>query len=446
MSNTEGSIKSSASASGGVQSGWTVVVLLSLLYAVSSVDRLILSLLVVPIKQELLVTDTQIGFLFGLSFALLYTLSGLPIARLADRGNRKWLIITGVCLWSACTVASAFAWDYNSLLACRAGVAIGEAVLTPAAISLIADLFPANRRLTPTAVYTSVGTVTGMTAAAIGAAFLTLATLLSPSFGEMPPWRLTLVLVGLPGVLIALIFAFATAEPERGQSTVVVTDTIKTAIKGELLSHLRAHGYFYAALFGAVGLSVTIAYSLIGWVPTLLTRKFALEPVHAGYLFGVIGAIAGAIGTLGTPQLLSLLKKAGRTDGILIAALLMCIVATPSVIVAALAPTLTIFVIGLSIAMIALPGLTLLPSLVVQQLSPARQRAQLVAIFLLISNLLGLGVGPTLTGFLTDTFFKDNGSTGASLAAMSIVALPLAALIIVSSRGAYRRLQALDVA
>lgn len=433
----------------GVQAGskaWTIVAFLSLLYAMSAIDRLILSLLVSPIKEELLFSDTQIGILIGLSFAVLYTLAGLPIARLADIGNRKWIVVSGVLLWSASTVASAFTWDYSSLLACRAGVAIGEAVLTPVAISMIADLFPKEKRSTPTAIYTAAGNVTAMTSGALGALVLMAATVFSPQFGDMPPWRLTMILVGIPGILLAIGFAVMTREPAR--SFVPPSPSVQgtASVSGTLASHLRAHGIFYFAIFGAIGLGMTVSYTLIAWMPTLLTREFGLTPGSAGLMFGTIGALSGAAGMLTTPKFLSIMDKAGRSDGILVAGTLMFVIAAPATMIAVLSPSLLILQLSLPFAMACLAGLALLPSLVVQQLSPPPYRAQMIAIYLLIVNLMGLGIGPALAGFLTDTVFAGNGGTGMSIAAMSVFAFPAAAALFLLARGPYRKLQAIGAA
>lgn len=413
---------------------WGVVALLSLLYAFSFIDRLILNLLITPIKGELGISDTQIGVLFGLSFALLYTLAGLPLARIADRGNRRLLIFCGVVFWSLSTVASAFAWDFSSLLVCRAGVAIGEAVLTPTAISMIADLFPREKRGAPTGVYTATGTVTGMAAAAIGGLVLALATMLSPAFEGVAPWRLTLILVGAPGLLAAVAFFALVREPARKELAVA-------ADNGALMIHLKGHWPFYAPFFAAVGLSAAVGYAMIGWAPTLLVRKFTMEPSHAGYLFGIVGVLSGLVGTLGTPVMVARASANGRRDGLLLAGVGMAVVGTPAVLVATLAPTLVVFTVALAIAFAAMPGLTLLPSLAVQQVTPPRQRAQVMAVYLLIANLLGLGVGPTVAGLLSDTVFHDNGGMGAALATVAGVALPLCIILLLLSRKAYKHLQ-----
>lgn len=413
---------------------WRTVAMLSVLYAFSGIDRLILSLLVLPIKEELAVSDTQIGILFGLSFALLYTLAGLPIARIADHGNRKWVVVTGVIVWSASTALSAFSWDFRSLLLCRAGVAIGEAVLTPAAISMIADLFPREQRGKPTGIFVATGTVVGLSAALVGGAALALATWLSPFADNMAPWRLTLVLVGVPGILAALLFAAIVPEPARSQAAMIS----KSATDG----HLRTHWLFYTTLFGAVGMSVALSYALIGFVPSMLVERFRLAPSSAGYVFGGVGVIFGLAGTLGTPWLAERLSRRTKRDGLLPVGIMMSLLALPAVVLAMFADNLLLFTGALCITLSMLPGLTMLPSLVVQQAAPPRQRGQMMALYLLIANMLGLGCGPMLAGLMSDTLYRDNGGMAMALATLGVGALSLTVILLLLARRPYRRLLA----
>lgn len=409
------------------------VALLCLLYAFSAVDRLILSLLVAPIKAELLVSDTQIGILFGLSFALLYTVAGLPLARIADRGHRKRLVVAGVIFWSASTMLSAFSWDYTTLVICRAGVAIGEAVLTPAAISMIADLYPRERRGTPTALFVATGTVFGLSAAAIGGLAFALAAALSPYAGGMAPWRLTLVLVGAPGILAGVAFAVLVSEPPRGEMSTAGPESSP---------HLAQHWTFYVPLFAAVGASVMISYALIGWVPALLGRRYGVEPATAGYIFGVLGIVAGGAGTLGTPWLADRITRRTGRDGLLPVGIVLSAVALPAVLAAMFATALPVFVGALAVALAALPGITLLPSLIVQQVTPATLRGQTMALYLLIANLMGLGCGPALAGLLSDTVFRDAGGMAVALAALGTGALLLSIALLLLARAPFRRLLA----
>ena len=191
---------------------WYMVFSLTLIYCVSFLDRNILSLLAVPIAGALGISKTQLGLLYGLGFGVLYALVGLPLAHWIDRGQRVWIVVIGVTLWSLCTFASAFATSFGQLAILRSGVAIGEAVLSPAAVSLIADLFDRERRTLPTSIYSAVGTVMGYGSYFFAGGALDLATHLSTQMA-MAPWRLTLIIVGLPGLLLAPLLRLTVREP-----------------------------------------------------------------------------------------------------------------------------------------------------------------------------------------------------------------------------------------
>ncbi|MGE3744465.1 MAG: MFS transporter [Sphingomonadaceae bacterium] len=185
-----------------------------LLYGISYIDRLILSLLAPAMSAQLQISDVEMGVLIGLGFGVLYTLAGLPLAHLIDRRRRISLVTVGVVLWSLCTIASAFAPSFTGLIIFRSGVAVGEAVLLPAAISLITDLFPRDRRTLPTTLYTGVGAVMYSGSYIAGGAALQLATAMSGSI-DLEPWQLTLMLVGIPGLLLAPLLWITVPKPPR---------------------------------------------------------------------------------------------------------------------------------------------------------------------------------------------------------------------------------------
>jgi MFS family permease len=421
---------------------WRAVALLSALYCISFIDRLILGMLIVPLKAELVLSDTQIGVLFGLSFALMYCLAGLPLARFADRGNRRNLIVIGVLVWTASTIASAFAYDHASLLACRAGVAVGEAVLTPTAISLIADLFTRDKRAWPTSLYTALGVLTAMGAFVPGGIAFDLATHLSPHVGGMAPWRLTLVLVGIPGMLLGLAFWIWVREPPReAGATTTRGDSL-----GEVARHVMHHWQVYLGVFAGVGLSATVTYALLGWTPTLLTRQFGLGTAAAGYLAGGAGAFGGLLGILTMPWVAGRLDRGGAGDGIFRAGIAFALLAMVFLMVAMTSHRLEVVAVGLGLALFGLSGLTLIPPLSVQQITPGRQRAQVMAVYLLITNLLGLGLGPVLAGMLTDHVFSGPGSNSAALFTLSVTALPAGVLLLILARKPFLKARAAAIA
>lgn len=222
---------------------WYAVFILSILYCLSFIDRLILAIVAQPVAVDLQLTDVQMGVLLGAGFAVVYALSGLPIASLIDRGHRIRVIAAGVVLWSIMTMASAFAASFGALLFARAGVALGEAALTPAAISLIANMFPADRRAVPTAIYSAMASIMTVGGYIVGGAALSLASALQPITG-LVSWRMTFLLVGIPGLILALILLVTVREPRVTPSS--TAGTVASANFLQFCRYLSAEWAFYA--------------------------------------------------------------------------------------------------------------------------------------------------------------------------------------------------------
>jgi MFS family permease len=368
---------------------WLAVGLLCFLFAASFVDRMILALLIEPIRADLGVSETQLAILFGLGFSLAYVTAGLPLGHLADRGNRRTLLIGGVLVWSAATVAAGFADSFATLAITRAGVGIGEAVLTPVAISMIADLFAPQRRALPTSIFSTVGAAMGSGSLIIGGGAVWLAERLGADLG-IEAWRLTFIIVAVPGLLGAIAFAIAVPEPERG-----VADRDQASL-GAAIAHLRANIRLYAGMFLGVGLMLTQAMGLVAWGPTMLMRQHGLSAAEAGAAFGGAAVVGSMTGALSVPFLLRRLAGHSPTDSILIAAFAYALVTAPAASLAIASGRFELVLIGIGIGLGGLAAGAVLPSLLVQAATPARLRGRAMAVYLLLSNLLSLGLGPVL--------------------------------------------------
>lgn len=246
------------------RTSWYLVALLALLYTFSFVDRLVLGLLTVDIGKDLRISDTQLGLLIGTSFAVVYSLAGLPLAHFLDRGNRKRIIVGGVLLWGGMTVLSGFAPNFAILAICRAGVALGEAVLTPAAISLIADSFPPERRILPTSIYAAVAALMTIGGMIIGAAALQLAHLLEGGLG-MPAWRLVLIMTGVPSIALGLLFASTVREPQRGRYDDPSLSSTSNATLRAFGEHLATNKGFYVPLYLGGALVTIFLFGIMTW-------------------------------------------------------------------------------------------------------------------------------------------------------------------------------------
>lgn len=397
---------------------WLVVALLSLLYAISFVDRMIIALLVDPIRTDLGVSDTQIGLLFGLGFALLYTLCGIPIAHLVDRGNRRRILLAGVLLWSGTTLLSAFADNYAMLLVSRAGVAVGEAVLTPTAISMIADLFPRERRSLPTSIYSMVGAVMGSGAFIVGAGAIVLANALGAAY-DISVWRLTLAIVAAPGFVAAALFAWLVAEPPRGAHDPAAGSATSLA---EAARYTLRHGGLYLAFFCGVGFMLVVAMSLVAWAPTFLVRVHGLSAAQAGVMFGGVAVAGSIVGTLSVSFVIRRLGGGSPERGVIRAAMLYALIAAPTLAVAIHAGTVAVVLGGIAVAMLGLSASAVLGPLLVQLTTPSDMRARMAALYLLLSGLLSLGIGPLLVSFFAEHQWFGGGLAHA-LGATSLLAL-----------------------
>ena len=418
---------------GGRRAWWTLS-LLSLLYVLSFVDRLILALLVAPLKADLGVSDVQLGLLFGPAFAIFYAVLGLPIARLADRGNRKALVTAGVLLWGAATVGSGFAGTFWVLVVLRVGLAVGEAALTPSAFSMIGDLFPAQRRAFAASVYSAMGMAGGSAAYIVGALVVHLAgqatnSGVAPAFSV---WQLVLIIVGAPSLVVGLLFAITVREPVRSSPGAAAPKM------SEVAGYLRRHARLFGGLFAGAGLTQAIGYAYSAWGPELLRRQYDWSIQQAGLALGLCGLFAGFGGTLAAPFVARALERRGRADGVALTSMGgVCLGAT----MAAAAPLQRdpmAFLVLQALSGFCLIGGANNVIVALQTLAPARMRATFVALLLTCITLLGLGVGPTAAAMLSTHLNPDGKSLGPALAILApMIAIP-AFLLLLWSRGGLR--------
>lgn len=431
---------SSPRATGGA---WWAVALLGLLYILSFVDRVILALVVAPLKADLGVSDMQLALLFGPAFAVFYGLLGLPIARLADRGNRRNLIVAGVLLWGVATVASGFAGTFWVLLTLRVGLAIGEAALTPSAYSMIGDLFPPERRALAASVYSATGMAGASGAYILGAVVVQGVETASVSGHALPlaAWQLVLVIVGLPSLLVGVLFALTVREPRRMQSADAAPSLV------EVIAHLRGRARLFVGLFAGAGLTQAIGYAYSAWGPELLRRQFDLSIQQAGFALGLTGLAAGFGGTLAAPQLTRFLERQGRRDAVALTSMACIGVGGVFATVAPLQSSAPVF-----LALHALSGFCLVGAannvIVAQQgLAPPRMRATFVALLLMCITLLGLGIGPTAAAAISSSLDPGGQALGRALAILApAIGLPALLLFAWSRRGFLDQMEAMPSA
>jgi predicted MFS family arabinose efflux permease len=392
-----------------------VLGILTTTYIFNFVDRQILSILQEPIKAELGLSDTQLGLLTGFAFAVFYITMGLPIARMADKGVRRNIIAFSLGLWSLMTALSGMAQNFVHLLLARMGVGVGEAGATPPAHSMISDIFPAKGRVTAIAIYNT-GVNIGMLAG-----FLIGGWMLE-AFG----WRIALLTVGLPGIILALIIRLTVAEPKRRQAP--ASDKSGPSIKATLKRLWQSRTYRYIAIAGAMSNFGSIG--LFVWMPPFLSRSFEMSPGQIGTWLALSIGVGGALGTYFCGYITDRLG-AKNTKWYAWVPACIFVICLPFIIAmlfsdSSLTALLLFLVPAILVAGYYAPLISMTHSLVEDNM-----RAMSSAITLLIINLIGLGLGPLAIGFASDLLQPTLGTE--SLRQAMLILLPLT--FIVSSAG-----------
>ncbi|MGH0033880.1 MAG: spinster family MFS transporter [Myxococcota bacterium] len=372
------------------------------------VDRQLVSVLLQPIKDEFQVSDAWMGALTGFAFMIVHSVVGIPLARWADRGDRRLILTLGLTVWSALTVASGLVRQFGTLLFARMGVGIGEAAGTPTAHSMISDYFPPERRATALAVY-AMGVYVGIMFGYIAAGWL----------GQNLGWRLTFMVVGAPGLLIALLMYWAVDEPPR-------TTTVESHPLREVVSYLVGKPA-YVILLAAASFHAAAAYCIAQWAPTFLLRVHHMSLIEVGLSLGLVTGVSGAAGTLVGGMVSDRLARANRA-GYAWTTAFAALGSLPFAIGFVLSDDAYLALAWFA-PMTFLTGMYIGPLYAMNQgLARPRMRATAVAAHLFVVSILGGGVGPWVVGLLNDAFQAEYGDAGIrqSLVWVQAVCLSLA--------------------
>ncbi len=416
-----------------------VLALLLAAYVISYMDRIALSLMVDPIRQDLQLSDLSISLLIGLAFVLLYTSAGIPLGRLADTWHRPRLIIFGMVLWCAATSACGLATGFTSLLVARILVGFGEATLSPASYSLIASYFPRERLALAISLY-----MLGITFGGGLATYLvgTITSLVSDvSLFGLPPgtdgWRTSFVLIGLIGVPFILLM-FTVREPRRGP---IVTHDPAPPLR-EVIAHLRNNFATYGALLTGYAVMAMASLGVVLWGPTYFIRVHGLEQAEVGTLFGIAMGICGTLGLLTGGWLADRIYARGTKDASPRIVIVSLLLQTPLFLAVYLTRDTQIAKLLLIPAMFAMLLQGGLQGASLQLITPERMRGLVIAIYLMMTNVVGMAFGPFVIALLSEQLYGGDAGIGRSLATVTAVSSLSAAAMIYYGLPAFRRLAA----
>ena len=405
---------------------WLVVFILALANCVSYIDRLIISLLVQPIKADLNISDTQFSLLTGAAFAIFYCGMGLVIARWADRYSRKWIIIIGMITWCSMTSLASIARNFSQLFLFRIGVGVGEATLSPSAYSMLAGYFPPQRLALAIGIFSSGVTAGTGLAFLLGGATITWVlaqdTMTLPLLGTLSGWRLVMLIVGLLGLPIILLMLLV-REPTR-------QNNINPATIFEVWIHYKQNIQKYGLLLIGYGTTSITAFSVMTWTPALYQRQYGASISEAAATIGTVALVGGLLGAFlggivadhlaqrGDP-LAKLKVLFGCGVGLLV----------PSVI-APLMPTMNGHAAVIFFTFFFGTAATGPAASYIQTITPDRMRAQFGAVYQFALTFVGATLGPLAVALVTNYVYGDEQKLGYSMSTVSAIANPIAAWLL----------------
>lgn len=416
--------------------GWYVVFVLCICGIVAFIDRQIINLLVEDIKLDLNVDDTQISLLQGFAFAVFYAIVAIPLGRIADSRNRRWLITAGILAWTAAAFCCGLAQNYSQLFVARMFVGVGEAVLTPAGFSLLADLFRPHRLARPVSVFTASSFFGSGIALMVGGLIVNQLSaaggITLPLIGQMEVWQGAFIIGALPGIPVALWFFLSVQEPPRRAIETAQADAVAYR-QGffQAIRYCAANGRLFLAVFVGLSLIAAAQFALGAWIPAFFMRVHSWSAGDIGYVQGLLFLICGTLGVIVGGWLTDMLHRRGYHDANLRTSAFAALLAIPFLFCVPLvnSPTMA--------AMLLAPGMLLstMPfgagAAVIPTVSPPMFRAQLVALYLLVANIIGQAGGPWVVALMTDSVFNDDQAVGTSLMIVVPTLLASGALIAV---------------
>lgn len=417
---------------------WWMLGVLFLLYLFSFLDRMVISILVPAIQADLGLSDTQMSLILGPGFALSYAVFGLPLGWASDRYSRRWVIFLGVCVFGLATGASGLANGFVALLAARMFVGVGEASLSPAAYSLLADRFPKRLLTMAINIYTMGIKIGSATALALGGFLVSTVPaegIVAPFVGHLLPWHVVMLICGLPAIPLALL-VFTFKEPPR--------KALAPLLEGEerqgLMPFIRSEWRLVVPILVGFGLIGIMGSGMNAWIPTYMARAFGWTPGQYGPMLGALN-LACSFSLILTAAIIDWLYAKGVRDAHLRFYVWMLAASLPIMGVMFFIKVSWIFLALFWVFLVVATPIVGYASAILQLISPAHLRGQMTAVFLFILTVIGGSLGPVLVATITDVVFRDEARLGYSLAVVALTVCPMAlGLLILALRPLRARL------
>lgn len=415
---------------------WYAVFVLALGLMVTYLDRGILSLLVEPIKRDLHISDTQMSLLMGFAFVCFYLVVALPIARLVDYKSRRAILGVGTAIWSLTTAVSGLARTFGQLFFCRVGAGVGAACSSPASFSMLADLFP-REKLSRAFAVLFFGMFLGegialIVGGGLASAFMRMSPRSWPLIGLLHGWQLTLIVIGLPGLLIAALMATLREPARRGRIVAGLGDAPvvpKQPSVKDVLVFIGKNAGIFLPMFASMGIAAVMGFGIRSWAPSFYVRTFHWTVARYGFVQGLLSLLVMPIGALTGSLFAEQLAKRGYDDANMRTVFVGQLLSLPGMILFPLMPTP-----GLSIALCTAYTFfvywTNAPmNAALQIVTPNQMRGQVTALFLFVYNVIGFGIGPTIVALFTDFMFHSEKMVGYSMAIATVTLGSLTAVI-----------------
>lgn len=418
---------------------WYVVGLLTVIYSLSFIDRQVVNLLVEPIKAEFGLSDSQISLLQGLAFTSSYIALGPLFGRWADIGNRRNVIIFGAVVWSIFTVLCGLSAGYPQLFGARMGVGAAEACLIPAVYSMLPDYFRKETLPRAMSIFLMGPYIGGGLALIFGgiviSGFAGAGSTTLPLFGDLAPWQLVFVVVGMPGILLALTAVTISDPPRLAERA---TDSSDHFSWGDSIQYFWRYRAVYGCLFGGMSLHILLVYALPAWVPSFLARTLKIELSTIGFAYGALVLTMGMAGTLSGPLLGTWLRKKGYGDAPFRVPVIAATALVPSCALLPLAPNYETVLVVLALVTFLYTLPLAMATAALQLITPNRMRGIAASVYVFVVSAVGLGLAPTTIAATTDYIFRDPAMVGWSLGIVCSVASAGAAFVMYRGLGHFR--------